>query len=402
MLLAACGSRASGLDPSVEPGEAATPTAGGITADSLPPDEAPPSGTAGLLPPDQPPPSGASTEFQTDFSLHTVDYGEILSGGPPKDGIPPIDRPQLVSVGEADGWLEPMEPVILLQIGREARAYPLQILVWHEIVNDVVDGIPVLVTFCPLCNTAIAFERTLDGRVLDFGTTGRLRFSNLIMYDRQTETWWQQATGEAIAGELTGRRLEFLPAAIIAWEEFQAAYPEGQVLSTDTGHLRPYGQNPYVGYDDVRRSPFLYQGPATPGSMPPMARVLAIELNGDVVAFPYDALAQQRVVNTVIGGEAVVVFWEPGTASALDASEIALGRDVGSANAFERQADGRTLSFKHDGSGFLDRETGTRWSLLGEAIEGELAGVRLTPLVSINHFWFSWVAFRPETRVYQP
>ncbi|MDQ4106365.1 MAG: DUF3179 domain-containing protein, partial [Actinomycetota bacterium] len=157
---------------------------------------------------DKEPPAGAGREFETDFSRHSVPYSEIRSGGPPKDGIPAIDEPRFVGVAEADRWLETREPVILLRVADKVRAYPIQIIMWHEIVNDTVGGVPVAVTFCPLCNTAIAFERTVEGRELDFGTTGRLRFSNLIMYDHQTESWWQQATGEAIAGELTGKQLK--------------------------------------------------------------------------------------------------------------------------------------------------------------------------------------------------
>ncbi|MGH2619267.1 MAG: DUF3179 domain-containing protein [Anaerolineales bacterium] len=354
------------------------------------------------LNPDVPPPLGAEREFRTDFSRHSIDYAEVLSGGPPKDGIPAINQPNFETIDQADEWLGPLEPVILFQSGEDARAYPLQILVWHEIVNDTVNGKPVLVTFCPLCNTAIAFARTVNGRVLDFGTTGRLRYSNLITYDRQTETWWQQATGEAIAGELTGTQLEFLPALIIAWDEFKRAYPTGMVLSRDTGHIRPYGQNPYLGYDDINNTPFLYQGPETPDRLAAMARVLALDLNGEVVAFPYDALSDERVVNEVVGGEAVVVFWAPGTASALDSADMAAGRNVGTAAAYSRAVNGRALSFAYNGSAFVDQETGTRWDILGQALDGELAGERLASVVTVNHFWFSWVAFKPETRVYQP
>jgi len=387
-VLAACSTR--GVDELITGPSPATPEPSREVTSAPPPTE------------ESPPPSGVEREFTTDFIRHTVDYAEILSGGPRKDGIPAIDQPRFVSVEEANGWLQPQEPVILLQIGEEARAYPLQILVWHEIVNDTVAGVPVLVTFCPLCNTAIAFDRTVDGRVLDFGTTGRLRFSNLIMYDRQTETWWQQANGEAIAGELTGTRLEFLPAAIVSWVDFRAAHPASQVLSTDTGYSRSYGQNPYVGYDDVNNSPFLYRGPETPANLRPMTRVLAIELKGDVVAFPYGTLEHLHVVNESIGGQDAVILWEPGTASALDSSGIAFGRDVGSANAFSRIVDERSLTFAYDGTGVIDEETGSRWDILGEAIEGDLAGTRLTPIVSVNHFWFSWVAFQPGTRIYQP
>jgi len=353
-----------------------------------------------LLPPETPPP-GAEREFSTDFSRHTVSYSEVFSGGPPKDGIPSIDAPKFVTVAEAGQWLLPQEPVVLVQVGGDARAYPLQILTWHEIVNDTVGGLPLTITFCPLCNTAIAFERTLDGRVLDFGTTGRLRFSNLIMYDRQTESWWQQAGGDAIAGELAGSQLIFYPATIIAWDEFNAAHPNGQVLSRETGFGRDYGSNPYVGYDDVNSSPFLFRGPATPGALPPMARVMTVDLNGEAVAYPYDVLAEALVVNDVVGGQAVAVFWQSGVASALDSGSIAAGRDVGSAAAFSPELNGRQLTFATQRGRIVDAETGSVWNLSGQAVEGELAGQQLAPVVGVNHFWFSWAAFKPETRIYQ-
>ena len=357
--------------------------------------------------PDEPPPARAESEFKTDFSKHTVPYSEILSGGPPKDGIPALKDSTFVSVTDADAWLKPKEPVILVQVGEDARAYPIQILIWHEIANDTVGGEPLVVTFCPLCNTAIAFKRTVNGMVLDFGTTGRLRYSNLIMYDRQTETWWQQATGEAIAGELTGAQLEFYPATIISWEDYKTSYPEGKVLSRETGHLRDYGHNPYIGYDDVNNPPFLYQGPATPDQLPPVARVLTIDLNGEAVAYPYETLEKIGAVNDMIGGEAVVIFWQAGTVSPLDSSSTASGHDVGSAAAFSPQLDpstgsGQTLSFTLVEGKIVDDQTNSEWNVLGQAIDGELKGMHLTPVVSINHFWFSWAAFKPRTRIFAP
>lgn len=352
--------------------------------------------------PAEPAPGGAEREFSTDFSKHTIPYSEILSGGPPKDGIPAIDEPSFVSVAEADEWIGPQEPVALLQLEDEARAYPLQILTWHEIVNDVIGDTPVTVTFCPLCNTAIAFDRRLDDKVLDFGTTGRLRFSNLVMYDRQTETWWQQATGEAIAGELTGHQLTFLPAQLISWTDFKTAHPDAQVLSRETGFRRSYGQNPYTGYDDVNNSPFLYRGPDTPGELLPMARVITVELDGETVAYPYDLLQEVRTVNDTVGETPIAVFWEAGTASALDTGTIASGRDVGTANTFSSQLDGQTLRFQYDDDKITDEQTNSEWNILGQAIRGELSGSQLEPVVNVNHFWFSWAAFRPETRIYQP
>ena len=348
------------------------------------------------------PPAGAQREFSTDFSISAVSFDEILSGGPPKDGIPSIDDPKFINVEDADDWIGALEPIIQVSINQEVKGYPIQILTWHEIVNDTVGGVPVVVTFCPLCNTAIAFERTVDSQVLDFGTTGRLRFSNLIMYDRQTETWWQQGTGEGIVGSLTGTQLEFVPAAMISWEEFKNANPDSLVLSRETGHLRSYGRNPYVGYDDINNPPFLYQGPATPGQLPPVARVLALEFDGEAAAYPYQILSDVNVVNDRVGDQDVVIFWAPGTASALDTSAIEEGRDVGSAIAYDRNIDGQLLTFEYDGENIIDTQTGSTWDILGQAISGPLSGTQLSEVVSVNHLWFSWAAFKPETRIYQP
>ena len=377
----------------------ATSSATSTAPASAPATDALPTTTTQLVPP-QPPPARAAAEFKTDFSRASVSFEDILSGGPPKDGIPAIDAPQFVDVAEADAWLKPNEPVIRVQIGPDARAYPLQILMWHELVNDTVGGVPVVVSFCPLCNTAIAFERMVGGRVLDFGTTGRLRYSNLIMYDRQTESWWQQGPGTAIVGELTGAQLKFVPAAVVSWADFKSVHPDGRVLSRDTGHTRPYGRNPYEGYDDVNRPPFLYQGPAISGTLPAVARVLGIELGGEAVAYPFEVLQQARVVSDSVGGTPIVVFWAPGTASALDAAAVPDGRDVGAANAFERRLDGRLLEFSFDGERIVDAETGSAWDLFGRAVSGPLEGEALTPVVAVNHFWFSWSVFKPGTRVH--
>ena len=373
--------------PSATPVPAPTPTPIPTTSATLLPEEAPP--------PDV-------SQFSTDFGKHTVSYSEFLSGGPPKDGIPAIDNPTYVSVEDASAWLGKREPVILLELGGKARAYPIQILMWHEIVNDTLGDIPVSVTFCPLCNTGIAFERTFDGQVLDFGTTGRLRYSNLVMYDRQTETWWQQATGEGIVGEYAGRQLTFVPASMVAWADFAAAHPDGTVLSRDTGYMRDYGRNPYAGYDDAYGSPFAYRGPQTPDALLPMARVVTVDLNDEAVAYPYDVLKDVRVVNDTVGGVPVAVFWAPGTASALDSFSIAQGNDVGAVTTFSRELNGQTLTFVLDGDRIVDEGTGTEWDVLGRAIGGARAGEQLSPVISVNHFWFSWIAFKPETRVYMP
>lgn len=331
---------------------------------------------------------------RTDFTRRTVEWSEILSGGPPKDGIPAIDRPRFVGAGDARAWLKDREPVISLRLGREAHAYPLQILIYHEIVNDTVDGRPVAVTFCPLCNAAIAFERRVAGRDLDFGTTGRLRFSDLVMYDRQSESWWQQFSGEAIVGRYAGEKLRALPAEIVAFGDFAAAYPDGKVLSRDTGHERPYGRNPYAGYDRVDQNPFLFRGKVDK-RLPPMERVLAVEIAGRRVLYPLSVLRATHVVNQNLGEAPYAVFVSGGMASALDSERIESGRDIPAATAYDRRLGGKTLTFSYRGSAWYDKETGTRWNLFGEAIDGPLAGRRLVPVARGVHFAFAWLAFNP-------
>ena len=274
---------------------------------------------------------------ETDFSRHSVAFDEIMSGGPPKDGIPSIDDPAFAPVAAVDD-LAPTEPVMSISVGGDARAYPLRILIWHEIVNDVVGGVPVAVTYCPLCNSGVVFDRRLDGQVLEFGTTGKLRHSDLVMYDRQTESWWQQYLGEAIIGALTGRTLERLPARLESFERFAERHPGGQVLVPGDPGLRQYGRNPYAGYDSSP-APFLYRGDYD-GPVPPLARVVAV---GDQ-AWSLDSL---RASGRIEQGD-LVLTWQPGQASALDAPRIADGADVGNVTVQRRTAGGVLEDAVHD------------------------------------------------------
>jgi hypothetical protein len=340
--------------------------------------------------------------WATDFTKASVDLGDFVGGGPPKDGIPALDEPRFESIDAARSWLVDRSPVISLEAGGEARAYPLGILTWHEIVNDTLGGVPVVVTFCPLCNTALVFERELEGTAHDFGTTGNLRFSDLVMYDRQTESWWQQATGEAIVGELTGKRLTFLPAQIVSLAEFAAAYPEGDVLSRETGFTRDYGRNPYVGYDEAGDRPFLYSG-VIDGRLAPKERVVTIGEGAEATALPFSELRTVGVANVTVDGAPAVVFWAPGAASALGPSTIGDGEDVGASGVFRPVVDGRELTFARSGdedAPITDLQTGSTWSVTGRATTGSLAGAELEPVVHGNHFWFAWAAFSPETTVW--
>lgn len=346
--------------------------------------------------------SGADTPVAAGSGLDPDDIVEVI----PPDGIPAIDDPSFVPVREVD-WLSEREPVIALQLQDAARAYPLQIMTWHEIVNDVVSGTPVVVTFCPLCNTAIAFERPrIGGEITTFGTSGKLINSNLLMYDRATESLWPQVTGVALTGPQKGRELTRVPVQIVSWGDFASAHPDGDVLSRDTGHDRRYGENPYPGYDEVGKAPFLYSGEVD-GRLAAVERVLAIEAGGDAVAFPYFRLRQEAqdgvtVVEAEVDHEPVVVLWKQGTASALDEADIAASKDVGAAAAFSAVLNGEPATFAVAGGKIIDTRTHSVWNIFGRAVEGRLKGQELDPIPATDSFWFDWAAFHPDTELWSP
>ena len=358
---------------------------------------APAAATVGSLPSEPPPFS--TTGWITDFTKRSIAWDEVLSGGPPKDGIPAIDQPTFESVEAAGERLAGQSPVLFFAHGAVTRAYPLDILIWHEIVNDVVDGLPVAVTFCPLCNASIVFDRQVGDRTLDFGTTGKLRKSDLIMYDRQTESWWQQALGEAIVGEFTGTRLTFLASQVMSFGDFAAEFPTGEVLAIPAEFNRSYGQNPYTGYDSTAQ-PFLYDGELD-GRLPATERVVGITLGDVAKAYPFTTLTKYRVANDAIADTPVVIFFKRGVSSALDTALIDQGRDVGSTVVFDRRLDEQVLTFESLENGtFTDTETGSTWNIIGEAIDGPLAGKQLIRVVAFDHFWFAWRAFFPETEIF--
>lgn len=263
----------------------------------------------------------------TDFEKSNVDFIDILSGGPPKDGIPAIDSAQFVTMESTDIPLR--EPVVTIEIeGATPRAYPLRYLTWHEIVNDEIGGVPLAVTYCPLCNSEIVFDRRLDGQLLTFGVSGKLRNSNLIMFDRETESWWQQFGGDAIVGAYTGKKLTKVVSWTESLEDFTQRNPEGLIMAQPEGFRRQYGQNPYDGYDSSAR-PFLYNGDPPPFGIEPLARVIQV---GNL-AWPMERLRDSEVIEEA----GFRIEWRAGMASALDGRVIANSRDIGSIRVFDTQ-----------------------------------------------------------------
>lgn len=321
-----------------------------------------------------------------------------------RDAIPPIDSPSFWKKEAAGQSYFLHEPVIVIEIEGNAKAYPLSVLNYHEIVNDRIGDIPVSVTYCPLCNAALVFDRRLDfegqSYLLDFGVSGMLRKSDLVMWDRQTESWWQQLTGTALVGKLAGARLSLIPSMVISLKEFFDSYPDGRVLSTETGHFREYGTNPYTGYDNLEnQQPRLFEGKVDP-RLPAMERVISIEINDQYKIYPFSEIREKQVINDRFEGIPLVLFYTSKAVSVLDQKEIAQSRKIGSVTVFYPESEGRLLTFRQTGKGFVDQQTGSVWSITGKCSEGELEGNSLRPVAHGNHFAFAWLAFHPDSEIY--
>ena len=288
-----------------------------------------------------------ATDIRTlrDGTKYLVHPSKLLSGGPPEDGIPSIDSPTFESVETADTWLQDEDLIIVLSRGDTVRMYPFDILVWHEIVNDVVDGDPILITYCPLCGSAIAFSREIDGKAVEFGTSGKLYNSNLIMYDRLTDSYWTQIGGRAIVGELTGMTLEPISINTVVWGTWKNLVPDAEVLSRDTGSRRNYGRDPYGSYYADRGLMFPVEN--NDRRLHPKDVVYGIEVNGAFKAYPEDDILIAGVLLDNLAGTPIEVRTD-GT-GAITITNLASGDEI----------------------------------------------------VKERDFWFAWAAFHPDTLLYE-
>ena len=325
-----------------------------------------------------------------------VDPSKIISGGPGVDGIPAIDRPVHLSAAEAARSLVDTEQVLVVESDGRALAFPLRSLISHEIANDVLQGVPIAATWCPLCNTGIVYDRRVAGRATTFGVTGTLFASAMVMYDRDTRSLWTQPTGQAVAGRRTGQRLAVIPSSLLPWAEARRSFPSLTVVLGGRPELDS-STNPYEGYDSSDR-PFLFHGQLDP-RLPPFERVAGVSFAGVSRSWSFSLLRARRVLQDTVAGQPLVLFWAPGTASPLDTPDLRKGRDVGSAAVYDPNVDGRQLTFQQYGQGFLDFETKSTWTLGGLALAGPFHGKRLRRLPSQDAFWFAWAAFNPRTEL---
>jgi hypothetical protein len=282
------------------------------------------------------------TEDGTKYLVHP---SKIRGGGPPKDGIPSIDNPKFVSVKEADEWIADNELVLAISYKGVKRVYPLQILVWHEIVNETIAGDPILITYCPLCGSGIAFERIINGKEVEFGTSGKLYNSNLVMYDRKTDTYWTQIDGRAIIGELTGMELKAVSIDTVVWRDWKKEHSDSEVLSNDTGYSRSYGRDPYGSY--YEDSFLMFPVENEDKRVHPKTVIFGIEVNGTYKAYREDDLLENPVIEDTVNGVKVQVT---------------------------RNRDGTVR--------FINLETDEE-------------------IVKERDFWFAWYAFHPDTTLYE-
>lgn len=346
--------------------------------------------------------SALADRYNPGFPPPVIDPELIVSGGPPPDGIPAIDFPQFLPPDQIGFITSDEEPVIAIEVNGDARAYPVQILTWHEIVNDVVGDVPVAIAYCPLCNSAVAFEREFGSRTLTFGTSGSLYQSALVMYDRQTESLWAHFTGQGVVGHFAGAELTNVPVQTVSYGAWKEANPDGLVLTTETGYERRYGSNPYVGYDREDSNPIngFFRGEIDPRLLA-KARIVGISDDFGSVAVRMDDLAAAGTMAITEGGRNLVAFFQPGLNSALDTRDISEGRDVGQSGVFEAKvgADELTFSANDDNATFSDVETGSTWNIFGTAIDGELEGAQLQAVPHLDTFWFAWATYQPDTEI---
>ena len=309
----------------------------------------------------------------------------IVNGGPPPDGIPSIDNPKFIQIQKAEEFLEDSDLVVGLNINGDIRAYPLQILVWHEIVNDKVGNTPVAVTYCPLCFTNQVFNRTMnDGQILEFGTSGKLYNSNLVMYDRTTKSLWSQAMAQGIGGTFAGIKLERIPFDVAYWKEWKQLYPDSKVLSTDTGSTRPYGADPYGDY--YTNGEILFPVSNSDDRVGLKEIAIGLENKGQYKAFKLQEIEDKKVINNQVNGKPIVLF----------------SLHPFMARVYDPVVNGQTLEFNYNikDKKFVDKQTNSMWNFDGKSISGQMKGKQLTRLSFDEGFWFEWVAFHPKTELY--
>ncbi|MCF6180639.1 DUF3179 domain-containing protein [Lutibacter sp.] len=353
-------------------------------------------------------PKDLNFTWKTDTLKHSVNLSEIQIVLP-KGSFPTLDNPKFVGKTKGLTMFFLKEPVIAVEINGEAKAYSLNILTMHEIANDMLGGQPILVTYCPLCNSGIVYSRKLNvggkEEILEFEPSGMLRNSDMVMLDRKTESLWQQLLGEGIVGKYTNAQLNIIPSLIISVDEFFSRYPKGKILSKETGFVaseKQYGKNPYVKYDG-KNAPiqYFFDSDKVDKRLPALERIVDIEHNGDYKIYSFTSVAKKGVLNDTFKGTNVVLFYQSGTISVLDEKDISKSKDIGSVTIFKSKLNNKLLTFKKDKKFIIDTQTNSKWDITGYCFRGKLKGSQLKIEPHSNHFAFAWLAFHPKSEIYK-
>ena len=353
-------------------------------------------------------PKNIPFEWDTD-TLNTLISLDELTMVLPRGSFSIIDYPSFIDKQEALNSFFEHEPVISIEINGRAKAYPLNMLTMHEMTNDTIGGMHILPTYCPLCNSSLVFNRkvkTVNGneKILEFEVSGMLRFSDMVMADRESSTLWQQLTGFGIVGENAGIQLEILPSQVISVLEFFKRYPNGKILSpnTNTKAEEHYGNNPYVGYDALDGKPWekFFDNSTLDKRLPAMERIISISSISGNKIYPFSILQEEKIISDHFDGTDLVIFYKEGTVSILDQKDISKSRSVGSATVFSSVVDGTKHTFLHKGENFVDKQTNSIWDITGKCIMGPQKGKSLEKIVYSSHFAFAWLNFHPESEIY--
>ncbi len=345
--------------------------------------------------------------WKTDTIKRNIELSEITVVLP-RNSFPTINYPKFIGKKEGLSHFFEHEPVISVTIDGKSKAYPLNMLTMHEISNDSLSGVPILPTFCPLCNSSVVYDRRLTYQgiqyVLDFEVSGMLRNSDMVMADKQTETWWQQLIGTGIVGKLSGAELTIIPSLVISVKDFFERYPDGLILSpkTNTTSENAYGSNPYENYDSETNKPYKrFFNPVKLNSrLPAMERIIDLEGSNGYRIYPFSIISEEGVINDNYDGKNIVIFYTEETISVLDKKDISKSKSIGSATLFSSNLDGKILMFKKTKDGFVDSDTKSTWDITGRCIKGKMKGKELSLERYSNHFAFAWLAFHPESEIY--
>lgn len=353
-------------------------------------------------------PKNIPFNWKTDTTQTIIDLAE-LSVVLPRGSFQVLNYPEFIGKEKGLSEFFEREPVMLIEISGKAKAYPLNVLSIHEIANDTLAGIPILATFCPLCNSGVVFDRRLTHQgkehLLEFEVSGLLRKSDMVMADKQTETWWQQLLGKGIVGELAGEELNVIPSLVVSVEEFFDRFPEGEILSKESGNLdaqKAYGKNYYENYDSEEGKPYgrFFDENEIDSRLPPMERIVDVRSLGEFKVYPFSIVKEKGVINDEFNGKNVVLYYQPGVVSVLDKKDISESKDIGTVTVFNARLNQQVLTFEKQGDKFIDINTNSTWDITGRCISGQLKGEQLDIEPHGNHFAFAWLAFNPDTKIY--